>query len=158
LQELYNRLALADAGRRGMRNPTRKETQLPKVFTYFDCTDYVEADSKGERQGLLTFALCNKRDDPNASLSFREHLQILRAYVKPAKHARRVNCHGGYFEGQLSQQLIYRLACLGYHATVAAYGSQAKLAGVCSDKQIRVLLSPALRKTGVGPAMAKLRS
>jgi hypothetical protein len=52
--------------------------------------------------------------------------------------------HGGYFEGLLSQQLIYRLACLGYDATKAAYGGESLLGKACADKQIRVLLSPLL--------------
>jgi len=63
----------------------------------------------------------------------------------------RPNVHGGYFEGLLSQQLIYRLACLGYDGTVAAYGSEAALGSACEQKQIRMLVSPALwdlRKTG----------
>ena len=42
--------------------------------------------------------------------------------------------HGGYFEGLLSQELIYRLACLGYDGTVAAYGSEAALRHGCASK------------------------
>jgi hypothetical protein len=60
--------------------------------------------------------------------------------------------HGGYFEGVLSQQLIYRLACLGYIDTVKAYGGEAALSQLCKDKQIRGLLSPQL------PAHRSLRS
>jgi hypothetical protein len=66
--------------------------------------------------------------------------------------------HGGYFEGVLSQQLIYRLACLGYQDTVAAYGSEDALSQMCRDKQIRGLLSPqlaaqrSLRSMTAGPA------
>jgi pimeloyl-ACP methyl ester carboxylesterase len=158
LQQLYNRLALADAGRRGMRNPTRKETHLPKVFTYFDCTDYFDEDDSGVPRALLSRAKCYKRTDPEAKMPFVEHLRVLRAYLITPKDGHKVNCHGGYFEGKLSQQLIYRLACLGYQGTVVAFGSQAKIGEACNAKQIRVLLSPALRDTGVGPAMAKLHS
>ena len=45
--------------------------------------------------------------------------------------------HGGYFEGLLSQQMIYRLACLGYEDTVTAYGSDAAMWQACEAKQIR---------------------
>jgi hypothetical protein len=38
--------------------------------------------------------------------------------------------------------LIYRLACLGYRDTVAAYGGADPLSQACKDKQIRGLLSP----------------
>ena len=50
----------------------------------------------------------------------------------------------------LSQQLIYRLACLGYDGTVRAYGSEALMGKACEEKQIRMLVSPMLwdsRKT-----------
>ena len=64
--------------------------------------------------------------------------------------------HGGYFEGLLSQQLIYRLACLGYEDTVTAYGSDAALSQACEAKQIRGLLSPRLaaRRLGAAPSTA----
>jgi len=34
------------------------------------------------------------------------------------------NVHGGYFEGLLSPAMIYRLACLGYSGTVAAFATR----------------------------------
>ena len=52
--------------------------------------------------------------------------------------------HGGYFEGLLSQQLIYRLACLGYADTIRAFGGLPAMGTSCGRQQIRVLLSPAL--------------
>jgi pimeloyl-ACP methyl ester carboxylesterase len=141
LQQLYDRLEQAEASRH--RSEARKPAQprLPGVFTYFDCTDYAELDSKGRKQGLLTFALCRKSSNPTARLRWYSHLHLLVAYVFDHQ---KPNVHGGYFEGALSQQLIYRLACLGYQATIAAYGSEAALARACEDKQIRVLLSPQL--------------
>jgi len=51
------------------------------------------------------------------------------------------NVHGGYFYGALSEQLIYRLACLGYHGTVKAYQGLPQLSALCEQKQIRILLS-----------------
>ena len=59
-------------------------------------------------------------------------------------HHQKPNVHGGYFEGMLSQELIYRLACLGYDETVRAYGSEAALGAACEQKQIRMLVSPML--------------
>jgi hypothetical protein len=52
--------------------------------------------------------------------------------------------HGGYFEGVLAQEMIYRLACLGYDGTVKAYGSEALMGKACEQKQIRMLVSPML--------------
>jgi hypothetical protein len=82
-----------------------------------------------------------KRTDPNAKLSWYSHLHLLYAYIV---HHQRPNVHGGYFEGLLSQQMIYRLACLGYEDTITAYGSDNALSQACEAKQIRALLSPLL--------------
>jgi hypothetical protein len=153
LQQLYNRLGGAAASRHKDLGPTTRQTHLPKVFTYFDCTDYFDEDSSGSQpRGLLTNSLCNKRTNAAAFLPFRVHLGLLFDYVKD----RRPNVHGGYFEGKLSQQLIYRLACLGYEGTRDAYNGEHQLGAICEQKRIRVLLSPALNKHGGGPAAAKL--
>jgi hypothetical protein len=87
-------------------------------------------------------------------MRFYSHLRLLLAYLLPGH---RPDVHGGYFEGVLSQQLIYRLACLGFDETVSAFGNQAAFGVLCGNKQIRVLLSPCLRKVGAGPAAALLR-
>lgn len=139
LQQLYDALQDAECRRRGIERTARTEPRLPKGFTYFDCTDYVDLDNAGTRRPLLTFAKWQKRHDRNARLPFHSHLRLLFAYLsgKP-------NVHGGYFEGALSQQLIYRLACLGYDGTIAAYGNPSLLAKACEETQIRVLFSPHL--------------
>jgi pimeloyl-ACP methyl ester carboxylesterase len=156
LQELYDALDSAEARRQP--NEQRRvglRIILPEVFTYFDCTDYVDADESGATRPLLTFAKWRKRRDKFAKMRFYSHLRLLLAYLLPGH---RPNVHGGYFEGVLSQQLIYRLACLGYDETIAAFGSEAAFAGACDSKQIRVLLSPCLHKVRAGPAAAMLRS
>jgi pimeloyl-ACP methyl ester carboxylesterase len=140
LQELYDALEHA----RAKRNPGVRpaQTLLPKVFTYFDCTDYGEvSDGNGRLVGLLTFAKCRKLTDPNAKLRWYSHFHLLCAYI--INH-QKPNVHGGYFEGALSQQLIYRLACLGYEDAVTAYGGEDRMWQACKDKQIRGLLSPGL--------------
>jgi hypothetical protein len=45
--------------------------------------------------------------------------QALFLYVRS-----RINIHGGYFDGTVTQKLIYRLACLGFAGTAAVYGSE----------------------------------
>jgi hypothetical protein len=129
----------------------QKKPPLPEVFTYFDCTDYDDVDNTGVKRPLLTFAKCEKRHDPKAKLSFPAHLQLLWAYLTTPL---RPNVHGGYFEGELSQQLIYRLACLGFDGTISAYGGKAALGNECKTKQIRVLLSPQLNAPQNDPALA----
>jgi hypothetical protein len=56
----------------------------------------------------------------------------------------RIDVHGGYFYGAVAQRLIYRLACLGYRLSLAAFGSQDPMLRECADHQIRVLLSDQL--------------
>jgi hypothetical protein len=160
LQQIYDRLETAKSKRLGQAQQPRTQLLLPKVFTYFDCTDYVDVDNEaGAPRPLLSFAKWVKRTDPTARLSWYSHLHLLYAYLA---HHQRPNVHGGYFEGLLSQQLIYRLACLGYRETVTAYGSEAAMSQACREKQIRALLSPNLtaRQAGRAPLQgeAKARS
>ena len=138
LQEIYDRLRLARE--EGAAFDTLQD-KLPERFTYFDCTDYVDTDNDATQRALLTFALRLKRDNPRARMSWRQHLCLLESYLWNG----RPDVHAGYFQGLLAQQLIYRLAYLGYNGTVAAYGGRPQhLSQVCREKQIRVLLSPGL--------------
>jgi hypothetical protein len=121
--------------------PRRVKPPLPIIFSYFDCTDYVDQDNaKDGPRGLLTFALDLKRRNPAARLTWHEHMHLLFAYLTRLKP----NVHGGYFEGMFSQQLMYRLACLGFEGTIDAYGSPDLLWQTCKEKQVRVLVSPLL--------------
>lgn len=157
LQELYDGLQKAISSRHAGDHEILEQAPLPKRFTYFDCTDYRDYDVPLDPENpdvvrkerpLLTFAKWRKRYDAEAKLHWYSHLYLLIAYFANPKKR---NVHGGYFEGLLSQELIYRLACLGYDGTVRAYGSEALMGKACEDKQIRMLVSPMLwdsRKTG----------
>jgi hypothetical protein len=139
LQQIYDRL-LAVRAPGGDRDVW--QDKLAERFSYFDCTDYVDTDNNGVVRSLLTFALRLKRNNPAARMNWHQHLRLLWTYLRTMKP----NVHAGYFEGLLSQQLIYRLACLGYADTIAAYGGLQVLSDACQDKQIRVLLSPGLHR------------
>jgi esterase/lipase superfamily enzyme len=146
LQELYDELEKAEEARRwaaGSTAPVPIDYHLPKVFTYFDCTDYRDRDTRGAERPLLTFAKCLKVGDASARLRWYSHQRLLWAYLLCHQ---RPNVHGGYFEGELSQRLIYRLACLGFDGTVAAFGGTDPMAAECIRTQIRVLISPDLLK------------
>jgi hypothetical protein len=147
LQELYDALVRATEQRQGMAPLAMPEPQvlLPERFTYFDCTDYTDewTDPSGKEQParpLLTFAKWYKRNDEDARIPWHSHLRLLLTYLL----TQRPSVHGGYFEGLLSQQLIYRLACLGYADTITAYGGKAALGAACKEKRIRLLVSPEL--------------
>ena len=143
LQELYDNLRTA-------RKETTKEHQsvqnlLPRIFSYFDCTDYIDSTSASKQaRGLLTFALKKKETYAKYRMSWWDHARLLWAYVIRQKP----NVHGGYFEGDLCKQIIYRLACLGFDDTLAAYNGILSFSQECRKKQIRVLLSPILIAKG----------
>lgn len=162
LRKLYEELDNAEVKRQPAGHQrAQAEITLPQVFSYFDCTDYKDVDNAGEERPLLTFAKCFKRHGGAAKMSFRSHMRLLFAYVLCGQ---KPNVHGGYFEGQLSQELIYRLACLGFEETVKTYSKRHDahdrdaLGSACGSKQIRVLLSPALDGPKVGPAAARIRN
>jgi hypothetical protein len=138
LRELYQTLFSA---RQEFHDFDTLQDKLPERFSYFDCTDYVEPDRTGSLQGLLTFALRAKRHDPKARLTWWQNFRLLFSYLIRQKP----DVHGGYFEGELSQRLMYRLACLGFAGTVPNSDELAALDQKCREKQIRVLLSPGLR-------------
>ncbi|SIO23675.1 Alpha/beta hydrolase of unknown function [Bradyrhizobium erythrophlei] len=150
LQELYDTLEDAREKRLVTAAAAPEQAPLPKRFTYFDCTDYIDRDNPDKPDtrnnwlALLTFARWRKEYDAEARLRWYSHLHLLFAYVV---HHQKPNVHGGYFEGMLSQELIYRLACLGYDDTVRAYGDEAVLGEACAQKQIRMLVSPMLWNT-----------
>ena len=132
----------------GAPGTTARQRKLPKaplaaIFSYFDCTDYRDSDGSGRpARGLLTFAKLLKRLNAAARLRWYSHAWLLIRYSMPLKKG--PNVHGGYFEGEFTQQLIYRLACLGYVDTKDAFGGKPALSAICAEKQIRVLLSPNL--------------
>ena len=52
LQQLYDALELAKAKRHVIAEPVPARDLLPEVFTYFDCTDYVDLALDGARAGF----------------------------------------------------------------------------------------------------------
>lgn len=152
LQQLYDRLRKASETSPQVdkaSQPVTVQHAFAEVFSYFDCTDYVDETQAGAPPtGLLTFALRTKQRDRQARMSWWTHFQLLWSYISRHKP----DVHGGYFEGKLCSELIFRLACLGFAGTNSAYG-KGMLSKICEAKQIRVLLSPRLQQappTGQG--------
>ena len=111
---------------------------FPKLFTYFDCTNYIDKNGKG----ILTFA--RKNTAANKKMNIPQHFWLFISLLWGAR-----NVHGGYFDGDFTRQLIYRLACLGFSDTEDAYKNDARTAGgpansnqlhyLCSNAHIKVL-------------------
>ena len=113
--------------------------QVAATFSYFDCTDYVEGTPP---RGMLTEALDRKRNNPMGALSYADYLRLLLRYLLRGKL--HIDVHGGYFQGETTRRLIYRLACLGFGGAAQAYGGPDSMLQTCSQRQIRVLLSTGL--------------
>ena len=111
-------------------------SEVANAFSYFDCTDCKDGEP---RRGILTEAGNYKRNDPKAHIPLYEHIKLLILYGLS-----RIDIHGGYFDGPVTQKLIYRLACLGFTGTAETYGGQASLFNECAQHQIRVMLSERL--------------
>ena len=116
---------------------------VARAFTFFDCTDYVE-----NGKGMLTEAKNYKRNNPKAGIPILEHLRLLWLNQKGL-----VSVHGGYFDGELAQRLMCRLACLGYADANAAFRTfQGKdLLSACAAQGIRVAPSIYLDMPGLPP-------
>lgn len=159
------------------------------LFTYFDCTDYVDFEGdvvKFEKdpvsfastrpQGVVSYA------HKKAALGLGDYLALSLSYFfgwfrfifrflkvpfifdglkSVFGWLRSINVHGGYFSGIFSQQVMYRLAFLGFDeflrsldSTQNANGNKAdlsfadqknlldELSKQCAEKGIQVVLSP----------------
>jgi hypothetical protein len=115
----------------------QKPAAVARAFTFFDCTDYKDGDPP---RGMLTEALNFKRNNPKAGIPLWAQLKLLILYILG-----RVDVHGGYFDGAVTQRLIYRLACLGFDGSLEAYGGEDAMLAECVDHQIRVMLSERLQ-------------
>jgi hypothetical protein len=111
-----------------------QEETVADFLTYFDCTDYVEPGIKDpKRKGIVSYAqqkLALKIWFDYIYLSFAFFLGI----------PRRIDVHGGYFEGEFSQKLIYDLAFLGYQELLNSYkDSENDFSVACQNKGIQVV-------------------
>ena len=120
----------------GETNRQGHPAAVARAFTHFDCTDYKDGSPP---RGMLTQALNFKRNDPLGHIPLWRHVWLLVLYLRG-----RIDVHGGYFDGAVTNRLIYRLACLGFQKAARAYGDDAQLLNECADAQIRVMLSSRL--------------
>ena len=132
---------------------TNSVATLADLFTFFDCTDYKDFSLKlrgsamnahsDEEKGLLT------RAKSKSYLSLWDYIEL---FWDMARGHRDV--HGGYFYGEYSRELIYRLAFLGFDGTMKAIAQEAPnpigdtqasldvFDQRCKQKGIQLYLSP----------------
>lgn len=124
-------------------NTTAKQVTVADFFTYFDCTDYVDIKydpqtntCSAQPMGLLT------RAKTKAALKPWDYFLLTLDYGTGKR-----DVHGGYFQGQFSQALLYRLAFLGFGDYLATLDPDPQVALSqlhleCRQKQIQGFLSP----------------
>lgn len=153
----YNTLAKllkrrTSAGQRESDNslpaPQPSTMTIADFFTYFDCTDYkdvtwsVHGQSDPKPRGLLTRAHRKK------ALGWWDYLWLMVDGVFGKR-----DVHGGYFQGQFTQDMIYRIAFLGFTGYLKtldddpamafdAHVALSKLHLQCRDLGIQSFLSP----------------
>jgi hypothetical protein len=133
--ELLRNLRVGDSTLAELSDDTTRKgaAAVASAFTYFDCTDYVDGNPK---RGLLTQARNYKAKNPRARIPFPEQLYLLWLYVR-----HKIDCHSGYYQGVVTQRLIYRLACLGFDEVKKAYDDETDLFKELADHQIRMVKS-----------------
>ena len=99
-------------------------TSLANLFTFFDCTDYRDYSLKlrenrmNERSrtphGLLT------RAHSRPHLTLKDYVELFFDMISGKR-----NVHGGYFYGEYSRKLIYRIAFLGFEGMLDAMAAEA---------------------------------
>ncbi|MEM7796780.1 MAG: hypothetical protein AAF579_20280 [Cyanobacteria bacterium P01_C01_bin.118] len=154
--EGYNTLAKLLKERRqpsqlvnGAQGEQSSSITIADFFTYFDCTDYKDvrfsvADSSvsQQTQGLLTQAKEKK------ALSWWDYFGLI---VEGARG--KLDVHGGYFQGEFTQAMIYRIAFLGFTGYLKTLDNDpnmafdphvalSKLHMQCRDLGIQSFLSP----------------
>ncbi|MEO0537309.1 MAG: alpha/beta hydrolase [Cyanobacteria bacterium P01_A01_bin.123] len=135
-------------------------------FTFFDCTDYKDVEFDFDRPNPAELYGEDAEEKPSEKTPLPAAKGILtRAQGKPALNTldyfwltldyalNKRNVHGGYFDGEFSQQLLYRIAFLGFtnylktlhtdpNVAFDPHVSLSKLHIACRDLGIQSFLSP----------------
>lgn len=129
-------------------------TTIADLFTYFDCTDYVDVcynaankTCSAKPTGLLTRAkrkpVLKSWDYFLLTLDYALGKRDIGGDYASGKR----DVHGGYFEGKFSQDLLYGLAFLGFSGYLKTLNADSQVAlsqlhVACKEKGIQGYLSP----------------
>jgi esterase/lipase superfamily enzyme len=129
-----------------MRKFSDTELQPADLFTYFDCTDY--KDDKSKNMGIVSLAI------QKPAMNFWNYVSLTFSFTRKTSRndaSSGVDTHTGYFQGQFSQQAIYKLAFLGFQGFLDSLITQDRgeeqihtFSQECQNKQIQVILAPHL--------------
>jgi Alpha/beta hydrolase of unknown function (DUF900) len=113
--------------------------EIASLFTYFDCTDYTDKITKLNSKKRRILTIVKWRYEPR----WIYYLRLSIAYALGIK-----DTHGGYFQGEFSQQAIYRLAFLGFGGFLDSLNQQDRMLALdylsqqSAQNKIQIMLSP----------------
>ncbi len=117
-----------------------KEAQrITNLFTYFDCTDYTDDQSKStDKCSPVSQAL------QKPALNLFDYLKLFIVHLILHK----IDTHGGYFEGDFINKTIYQLAFFGFDGLLNLDEPDKteqlnQFSAKYQEKKIQVILSPA---------------
>lgn len=161
--------SIAELARQRNLNANVDRLTIADLFTYFDCTDYIESVDDGDpafirfieenqqykrfiktfkalspnpqAMGVLSRALGVRPQPKLRSLSIVDHFRLIGDFLKGR------DVHGGYFAAPFSQKLIYQLAFVGFHDLLTSYHADPNQAlkqfdRACKTHWLQVFLSP----------------
>ncbi|MBW4521930.1 MAG: alpha/beta hydrolase [Scytolyngbya sp. HA4215-MV1] len=134
---------------------------IADLFTYFDCTNYVDYKyQKGQRSSKKQ-AILSYRLDQFPLLNFIVYPVLMISWLLG-----RIDVHGGYFQGEFTRKAVYELAFMGFRDFLVTLNPQLaatslpsekssdasqppqaqalfqKFSAICVEKQIQVAFSP----------------
>jgi Alpha/beta hydrolase of unknown function (DUF900) len=95
---------------RSKNSPVTQKFAVAGLFTYFDCTNYKDVtDFRDKTKNNPNVEPLLTRGLDKEVLSFWDNFVLILDNLFCGR-----NVHGGYFDGELSQKMLYRLAFLGF--------------------------------------------
>ncbi len=95
---------------RSKKTSGTKKLSVAELFTYFDCTNYRDVtDYRDKTKNNSNVEPLLTRGLDKEVLSFWDNFILIFDNLLRGR-----NVHGGYFDGELSQKMLYRLAFLGF--------------------------------------------
>ncbi len=124
LDYLYIREKTALSRRQGSVALAPNETPMGELFSFFDCTDYIEQGPNNQPMGLLSHANQKK------ALGFWDYVLLTKDYF-----TNKIDTHGGYFyedrserptrpDATFSRLTIYGIASLGFERFLGELSQQ----------------------------------
>ncbi|HBE17517.1 MAG TPA: hypothetical protein DEG17_23445 [Cyanobacteria bacterium UBA11149] len=108
--------SLKEIQAKSYRNREDIREKVYRLFTYLDCTDYTDFGQKSRSKPYRLLTIARRRWEPQLIY----YLRLILANIFGGK-----DTHGGYFEGEFCQSLMYNLAFFGCAGLIDSLTTQA---------------------------------